>query len=283
VANAYVGVLRSLEGVAVVQSHVKSLASHTKTVQDMLDQGFVASNDLLASNVALANARQLALQARNRLDIACAAYNRLLCRPLDRKVSLEKLTLSPPAQALEILTARALKQRSELRLLSMNISALQHKAAMEKAVYGPQIGITGGYGYEENRYMAHEGIWSAQIGLKWNFDGGIAWHRSASIKKEAEALQENHSDVKTIIALETRRAWLTLGESRERVKVTHKALAQGEENLKVTEDQYKQGLTTNTTVLEAESLRTRSHSNYVNASYDVEMAILRLRHAIGEM
>ncbi len=90
---------------------------------------------------------------------------------------------------------------------------------------------------------------------------------------QAEALREKRADIKNVIALQTRQAWLNLTESRERVKVTQKALAQGEENLKVTNDQFKQGLTTNTTVLEAESPRTKNHGNHVNASHDAGMAI----------
>ena len=75
VATAYINVLRA-------QSSVVSLRSFAADVQNVYDEGIVPKNDLLAAKVALADARQRELQVHNTLDIARAAYNRLLGRPL---------------------------------------------------------------------------------------------------------------------------------------------------------------------------------------------------------
>ena len=94
---------------------------------------------------------------------------------------------------------------------------------------------------------------------------------------------EHQSDLKTIIALQVRKVWLDVLESRERAKVTKAALFQAEENLRVAKDRYREGLSTNTEVLDAETLRAKSHSNYDNAVYDFVLAILRLRRAVGNL
>ncbi|MGB9499689.1 MAG: TolC family protein [Dissulfuribacterales bacterium] len=284
VAEAYVSVLRSFSDVAVAESHVKNLFSHAEDVENKFTQGFVAANDLLAAKVSLADARQHELQAMNRLDIAKAGYNRLLVRPLEQKVELDDLKSDRPAESLADLTVKALQQRSELKSIDKQIEALRHKAAMERASCRPYIGISGGYNFNENEYHVEEGAWSAMFGVKWKiFDGGIARNRSSALKCKAAALLEHYAELKTIIALQVRKVWLDVEESRERANVTEAALSQAEENLRVAKDRYQEGLSTNTEVLDAETLRTKSHSNYDNAVYDFVLATLRLKRAVGNL
>jgi len=80
-----------------------------------------------------------------------------------------------------------------------------------------------------------------------------------------------------------RQAWLDIQETRKRIEVTQDAIAQAEENMKVTTDRYQQGLSTQTDVLKAEDLRTITHDNYNNAGYDHALAVLRLRWSLGAL
>ena len=89
VAEIYISVLLAEKQLTVAESHVASLAAIADDIENMYDQGMVAKNDLLAARVSLANARQTELSARNQLDTARAAYNRLLVRPLDAPVQLD--------------------------------------------------------------------------------------------------------------------------------------------------------------------------------------------------
>jgi outer membrane protein len=91
VAKAYVDVLRSNRGVTVAESSVVSLSAQSHDVAKMVDHGRGIRNDLLAAQVARANAQQRGIQARNRLSIAWATYNRCLCRPLEAIVPLTAL------------------------------------------------------------------------------------------------------------------------------------------------------------------------------------------------
>jgi len=284
VAEAYVFVLRSTRELAVAKSHVESLDAHATDVANLYNQGFVAVNDLLAAKVSLADAVQNELQVRNRLDIARSAYNRLLGFPLIRIVDLIEIKLDRPKQNLETLNCAALNTRHELKVLAEMIDAMYSSAKVKAAASRPQIAISGGYKYAENEYMESEKDWRATLGVKWNFfDGGLARHKAGAIKRQAQALYEKRANVKTLITLQLRQAWLNLEESHKRVDVTQKALAQGEENLKVVKDRYQEGLATNTEVLDAETLRTLSHFNYDSAVYDAALSILRLHRAIGNL
>jgi len=51
----------------------------------------------------------------------------------------------------------------------------------------------------------------------------------------------------------------------------------------VSRDRYEHGLSTNTEVLAAEALRTRSQNNHANAVYDAVLAGLRLSRAVSKL
>lgn len=284
VAQAYVDVLRSKRLVDVAESNVGSLSAHEKDVANFYEQGVVTKNDLLASQVSLADARQRLLQAINNLDLARAAYNRLLARPLDQEVKIADISAEPIKKDLPELTSDAIKKRPELATLSEQAKALKYQAAGTRSSVYPQIELSGGYNYQQNKYMVFQGLWSAVMGLKWDiFDGGVARHNANALLRKADALVDLRADAASVITLQVRQAWLDLDETLKRIQVTHDALAQAEENLRVTNDRYREGVGTNTEVLDAETLRTRSHSNYYNAVYDAVLARIRVQYATGEL
>jgi outer membrane protein TolC len=284
VADAYVTVLRARRSVEVTKSNVESLTAHTKDVSNFYGQGMITKNDLLASEVAFADARQRSLQALNSLNIAFASYNRLLNRPLDQNVVIDDLSAEPAVLDLRELTSRALSKRPELLSLTEQSKSLQYQAAAMRSTLWPQLSISGGYSYTQNKYVVYEDVWSATVGLRWDiFDGGIVRNNAHAILQKSEALNNIWDDTASVISLQVRQACLDIEETQKRIPVTRDALAQSEENLRVARDRYREGVGTNTEVLDAETLRIRSYSNYYNAVYDAVIAKIHLKFAIGEL
>lgn len=284
VADAYVSVLRAGRMLKVTESHVTRLEAHARDVGNLHAQGMVSKSDLLSVRVALADANQRKLQVANALDLARAAYNRLMGRPLDQPVTLDDLSPEATQEPLPALTERALAQRSELAALGRQVEALRHQAGAVRGENLPQVALSGGYGYQENRYQVHEGQWMVTLGAKWNvFDGGVVNHRASAVERQAAALSEQREDLVSVVALQVRQTWLDVEETRKRLVVTQSAIAQAEENLLVARDRYANGLATYTEVLDAETLRTGSESNHAAALYDAALAGLRLRRAVGEL
>jgi len=281
-AERYVGVLRAQRNTRVAQTDVDNLRAHYQDVQSLGKEGMVPHNDVLAVEAALADARQRLLRAGNALDIARSAYNRLLGRPMTEPVELQELDPAPAADALQDLNRMALRQRSELQVLASRVKALQYQARATRDQDGPQLALQGGYRYQDNRYQVHQGAWTVNLGLSWNlFDGGLTRHQGNVRRRQALALQEQLEDMRSRILLQVRQAWLELDESRQRVRVTQSALQAASENLRVMRARYHEGLATNTDVLKAESLHTRSESNHADARYDLVLSGLRLRRAQG--
>lgn len=307
VAYAYVGVLRSNRGLQVVQSNVDNLASQARDVGNLVREGRSIRNDLLATQVALANARQNELRARNELDNARAAYNRFLGRPLDLVVPLDELAPPPPtgasaekllAQAAERptdlaikddgqlhgLIDRALRARPELAGLTEQARALAFQAVAERGATKPQAAFTVANIYQNTQVIPTPDFGAAAFIVSWTmFDGGVARRRSMALKERELATLHQRCDLASRVALQVRQAWLAVQEARQRVEVTRGAVYQAEENLRVTKSRYLERRAINTEVLDAETLRVQSYNNYYNAIYDVVQADLRLRHDVGDL
>jgi len=284
VAEAFISVLRARRNYTVEESQVASLQSHAEVTENLFEQGLTDKNALLSARVALADARQQALQAQNDVDIANATYNRLLGRPLGQMTVPQELQFAVTDGDLSDLTQRAIQQRPALLALSRQVLVLREQSAAKRSTRGPQAALSGGYDYTENDFQANEGVWSVNVGLKWElFNGGSTSHQSAAISRKADALLEMRVDLETKVALEVRQAWLKLHESRERTSVTEQAVVQAEENLRVSKNLYKAGMVTHSEVLDAERLRTMISSNHNNAIYDTAIAGMRLRRSVGEL
>ncbi len=232
VAGVYVAVLRAQRDVDLAETTVRSLESHTRDVYLRFRNDQIQQTDLLAAQVSLANARHAVIQAKNRLDGSRAAYNRYLGRPLTAAVRLAELPLETPTNDLDALTALALHTRPTLARLTCNVDALQHRAESVRAKSLPQVTLRGEYSYLQDRYQVPEGIASGGVGVSWNlFDGGRNRFEARNLSEQAEAIRCRHEELESVIALDVRRAWLDVQETRRRLETTPEAIRQAEENL----------------------------------------------------
>jgi outer membrane protein TolC len=286
VADAYVGVLRARKALAVAESNVTTLEALVSDISAMFERELVPKNDLLAVQVALADARQGRLRAANAAEIALAAYNRRLGEPLTRPADLEDALPAPeglPAGPDELVKA-ALERRSELEALDEQATAYGQLAKTERSRVLPQLSVTGAYNYLENTFLDDEDFASVGVGVQWAlFDGGQARKRAAALERSKRATEQQRADVQSLIELQVRQAWLDVSETEQRVRVTADAVDQSEENLRIARERYGAGLGTQTQLLEAESLRVQALTNRDNAVLDAGLAKLRLARAVGAL
>ena len=288
VARRYVDVLRAERALSVADSSVASLGSHVADVEDMFRSGAVARNDYLAAAVSLADAEQRRLRARHALDLARAAYNRALGRPLDTEVlldpSLPSIDLTLDLTSPDALTAAAISDRDELDGLQAAADAYRAQSRRVRGETLPQLALTGGYVSMPNEFLNRDDFWMVGIGVQWRlFDGGQTRRRADALHSRANAMTHEMAHLESMIALEVRQSWLRLEETRERRHLAERAVEQAEENLRVVRDRYRNGEGTNTEVLDAETLRNISRSNYDNADFDASLALYELARGVGRL
>ncbi len=285
VAEAYLNVLRARRARAAAEHHLAALDAHAADVAELSKQGLVARNDILSVAVARADATQRLTQAGNAAQLTAAAYNRLLRRPLDAQVDLTEPPVADTAAGdIAALASRARNQRPELALLGARADVTDHEADQARAGLRPQVGLSAAAMHEDNRYRVRQDVAQIAVGVEWQlFDGGLLRHQADAARARARAARERQTDAASLVELEVRREWLATDEAARRLATTETAVGQADENLRVARDRYRNGVGTHTEVLDAEALRSLTDYNHLNALYDLHLARLRLRKAVGEL
>lgn len=284
VAEAYVNVLRAQGGATISDREVEAVSGYVQDVQNLFDQQMVAKSDLLSVQVYLADSKQRNLQIKNAVQLAQSFYNRMVGRPLDAPVSLDPL--EPPAntgeESLEALTQQAIKNRPELNNLTAQTESLRYAAKAIKGGLLPQVGLLGGMVYLDLDTLNDNTIGYAGVGASWTFfDSGVTRKQAEALSKRRISSEELFSQARELISLQVRQTWLAREEARNRLNVARTSLDSAEENQRVTRDRYREGMGTNTEVLEAETRRSAAFTSYNNAKYDAVYADLRLKYVVG--
>ncbi|MGI9428634.1 MAG: TolC family protein [Bythopirellula sp.] len=282
VAAAFVGVLQAQRLYEVAKEGVKDLTEHERVIDNQLNEGVGIRANLLAVQVARANAEQFQLQAENLLVVSKSTYNRSLQRPLEAAVLLTDLDQPTLQYDLDLAIGEAMHVRPEIGLLSAKVRALRSQASSVRAASKPQIAVEGGFSYIENRFLAQEAFNNVSVLAEWNFwDSGRKGNRACQLDHTAEALLRKRSELESVITLQVKSAWHTLTASLARVDVNRQALESADENLRVSGNRFVQGEGTNTEVLDAQTLRTAAYSNYYTSLYAAVLAEMQLRRAVG--
>jgi outer membrane protein TolC len=178
----------------------------------------------------------------------------------------------------------ALGKRSELQAQDASIREGEAALAGAKSEFAPTFFGQGGYSYETNELNPHKSVFSLVLGGKMNLFSGFsdeAAKRQAllSVDRRKEALSKLRDD----IALEVKAAHLFVNEAAKRKGMAEVAVARAEENLRIQNDRYKEGLAISTETLDAQTLLTRAKFDRQNAAYDQFEARFRLLAARGEL
>ncbi|MES1994379.1 MAG: TolC family protein [Pseudomonadota bacterium] len=284
VAEAYVNVLRAQGGAGISDREVEAVSGYVRDVQNLYGQEMVAKSDLLSVQVYLAESQQRNLQIKNAVQLAQSFYNRMLGRPLDAPVDLDPLEPAPEISegSLESLTEKAISSRPELNGLSAQMESLRYGAKAIKGGLLPQVALLGGMTYVDMDTLTDKTIGFAGVSASWTlFDAGVTRKQAEALSKRRVSTEELLSQARDLIRLQVRQTWLARDEARNRLKVAQTSLDSADENQRVTRDRYREGMGTNTEVLEAETRRTAAFTSYNNAKYDAVYADLRLKYVTG--
>jgi outer membrane protein len=288
--NAYFSVLKSQKLLEVAQQTVTSIASQKEVSENFYKVGLSPLNDLLQSQVQLANARQQLTTAQNNLEIARTKFNTVLRRSVNTPVVLvEELDYGSFQTSLDECLSEAQKNRLEIQVADLDIEIAGKQVKLTEKDYFPSVNFRGIYARTGDDWQAHggEGIsdsagWNVEATATWDF---WQWGRTGYGRKEklARLAQSKYkkTEITDNINLEVKQAYLRTNEAEQNIVTIEKAVEQAKENLRITEEQYKEQVATQTDVLIAQTLLTQTMTNYYNALYDFKIAKAVLMRALG--
>jgi outer membrane protein len=129
----YFSLLKAQKMAAIAREAVIQIASHEKVANHFYQAGMVPLNDLLESQVELANTRQILINADNNLEIAKASFNTLLRRTINAPVMIEDITeFESFEHDFAFCLSAAKKNRQELKTNDLEIKATEYDLEISK-------------------------------------------------------------------------------------------------------------------------------------------------------
>jgi outer membrane protein TolC len=282
VARGFFSTLRAQKLEIVAQQDVVSLKAHLKIARDQHEFGVVTFNDVLQAEVSLADAEQRLIVAKtDAIDIR-SALNKVMALPVSAPTVLKDEKLETRPWGLEEATDTAVKQRSDLKAAGERISQQEKVVTQTRSQFFPRFYAQAGMNWQQNEFMLHDTLWFGIFGMQWTlFTGLDTKAQVAQAKLRVNQLKEQQRDLDDQVRLDVQNAYLRVKETADRIRATEKAVTQGDENLRLNEERYKEQVGTATDVIDAETLLTRTRVNYWTAVYDHQMAKAELLWAIG--
>jgi outer membrane protein TolC len=289
--NAYFQLLQRQKLNDIAQKTVVQIRAQKEVADNFYQVGMTPLNDLLQAQVELANAKQELIVAKNNMDNAESNFNTLLRRPLDTPVVLKDvLDYTPFEETLDFCLSEAEKNRLEIKVVDLELEIAQKELQLAKKDYYPSIDLKGNYFRYGTEWDVDggEGIydpsgWNISAVAKWNF---WEWGRTNyGVKEKYSRLSQAQLQKQEIvdnILLEVKTAYLRTQEAERAIRTVEKAIEQAKENFRINQERYKEQIATQTDVLIAQTLLSRTMTNYYNALYTFKISKATLYRAIGQ-
>jgi outer membrane protein len=236
-------------------------------VEDAFNSGLVMKNDVLKVKLKLSEVLLNKSKLDNGRKLAAMAFCQHIGIRYDSTLVLkDDLKTGALPQTFYVDKNEALKNRTEYSLLEKSVEAEKLQTRMKLGEYLPQagIGVSGMYmkldESKERTLGMVFGTISVPISGWWS---GSHELQERSIKEEiAENNFKNNSE---LLTLQIEKAWQDLTDAYKQYLLSEESKVQAEENMKVNDDSYKNGLCNVSDLLEAQALLQQTRDQLTDA------------------
>ncbi len=283
VKKAYYYRLLAEEGVKVSEEALKQAEAHLKASKDKFESGASPKFDVIRAEVEVASAKEKLITAKKGLELAKKALNNVIGMPLNKEYEV-MFSKSPDIiqdLSLEKCLNTAIEKRIELKQIELGIK--QATIGAKIASLRPSFVFQANYGLVGTGSMfAKENVWTAMImGEIPIYDNGSAHFQVAEAKANVEKLKTTREKALEGIKLQVENEFLSLKEAEERVKTSTAIEKMAKEAVRMAELGYKEGVTSNIDLIDAQTSLTGAEMNKAKAIFDFEIAKANLANAIG--
>ena len=270
VALRYLAVFNQQAILKVARDTFKNLEGLYLDSKNRYEVGLIDKNTVLKFKVDYDNAR-LGVK-REEADLAKTLND--LSKTVNLQISEDELAFdefqtTPPLEDQNRLEEMMLATRSELKALESFVESATYTVSAEYGDYYPQFDLVGSYRRSDDSLLTGQGEFTdeelrAELILSFNLFNGfedeadIARAKSA-VRSVQYDLAELRNDLKTTL----KNIVVDYQISLENVEVAREDIISAEENLRITDLKYKEGVQRQIDLLDAVSNLTRAQSNYV--------------------
>lgn len=283
--DAYNNLYKSRAAVDLVNQSLEESRQRVKDYANLEKNGVMARNDLLKAQLQESNTELSLLDAQNNWKLAMVNMNLMLGLPDSTILDTDStsLNIAPSTQNIQDYVQQALQNRKDLSALDLRKKATQVGVKATRADLYPSLALTGGYvALDIPNALAVYNAVNIGVGVQYNISS--LWKTKSKVD-QAEARQRqveaNEEALADGIRLQVNQAYLNYLSSQKKIDVYNAAIAQAEENYKVVNNKFNNGLATVTDVLDADVAMLQARMNRAFALSDTYVAYNKLLQTAG--
>ncbi|MBD2328581.1 TolC family protein [Alkalinema sp. FACHB-956] len=289
VASAYYDLQDAEEQVRINRAAVENAQQSLSDSEKLLRAGLGTSFDVLRSQVQLANNQQQLTNSQANWTIRRRQLAQLLSLPEFAEI----LAADPVEKAGEwklsleesIITAYKNRAEMETQLVQREISEAQRKAAL--ATLGPTLSVQADYNllkiFEQPVPGFSDG-YSLSAVARWSlFDGGSARAQAKQQEINKQIAETRFAQTRNVVRFEVEQAYASLQANAASIETTTLAVTQAERALYLARIRFREGVGTQTDVINAQTDLTRAQGNRLSAIIGYNRSLAQLRRAISNI
>lgn len=288
VTSVFYSILEQRRVIASAAFSCKALEEQRRQVQNMCNKQRATRADLLRTEARLAEVRESLARLRNVLAVKFCVLEQLLgMEGMNGQLALQgdlggtEERLPDEGEAV----SSAFASRRDLAAARSRLGARERAVAAARAEHWPDITFHAAYGprWDASDMDTMEDAGSVGVGIVVPlFEGGRIKANVLKQKAKAAAARERLRWLTLQVRLEVRQALKNASSARERIDASRKALAQGEESLRMERLKYGEGRASMTDVLDVQDQLLRSQKTHYGALADYKVAVAELWLAMGK-
>lgn len=292
VDEAYWQIVSVANKLRLTNQYVDLLRQMDRNVEIMKQEGVATTSDQLSVRVKLNEAEMSQIKAQNGLALSRMLLCQLCGLPLDSDIMLKdemNETLVIPADEVTYTEEDLYENRPELKSLQLAVNMYDMKSRIVLADYLPTVALMGNY--LVTNPSAHDGIANDFHGI-WNvgvvaripvFHFGEGANKFRRAKSDVLLTQYQLEDARGKVSLQVSQYEKKIAEADSRLEMALKNMENAEENLRVANIGFKEGVVESSLVLAAQTAWLKAHSEEIDARIDRIMATVYLRQATGQL
>lgn len=285
--RAYWQLLGLEEKLKAAEVYRQAVGELLKNVESARKVGMTTVNDVLKVQVRYNEADLLVQKARNGVVLSQMNLCRIIGLSLYTNIAVQD-SLSESVTPGILTRPAEITQRPDYHLLQEETRLKEKEIGLTRSDFLPQIGLTAGYGYggglelngERESKASFNALAYVEIPLFY-WGEGRSKYKTAQIEHEVSRLNLEKSA--QMMELEIAAARFSIQDAQMRIKMAKNALLQAEENLRISNNQYKVGMESLTNLLESQAQWQEIRSQWIDAKAALKLSETQYLKAIGEL
>lgn len=285
--NAYVNLYKAEVTVNVVKENLRQSREQDSVFSRLEQNGLLARNDLLKSELHTSNVELSLLDAQSNLKTATVNMNLMIGYPETTLLKVDSTGFDEnfSIKTIDQYEQMALQSRKDIAALSLRRKAATTGISIAKANLYPSLALSGGYVAANIPHLVTITN-AANIGVGLSYNISSLWKTKSKIaeaKSKETELMANEAELSDQIKLQVNQSFENFLLSQKKTEVYQKAVIQATENYRITKNKYDNSLVNTTELLDANVALLQSKINLAVAKADVLLAYSKLLETTGTL